>query len=222
MVKLFPVKRLSLIKSRVMPKRKVQNEAKSAEMLARFREKRKWQIALRRYVLEKAPSQYYAPYFGLDIHHLRNWFESQFFEGVSWADFGRKWQFDHVVPVAYFDFKKDEELKLCWNFTNLRVDQFLSPNEGEGRLDLMIARNYFRELWEKAHYPPLKGLLDKIDQIEASERIETGSQLDFIQRNTPYLDMIKGYSRFEFDLLNQGRSLEEVERELEILRKLVR
>ena len=40
------------------------------ELLA-AREKRKWQIALRRYVLDGNPSTRYAPYFGLDIKTLR-------------------------------------------------------------------------------------------------------------------------------------------------------
>ena len=50
------------------------------DSLIRFREKRKWQLSYRRYVLEKAPSEAYAPYFGLDIETLRQWFEAQFTE----------------------------------------------------------------------------------------------------------------------------------------------
>ena len=61
------------------------------------REKRKWQIALRRYVLEGNPSTRYAPYFGLDINTLRNWFELQFVEPMSWENFGTKWQFEHHI-----------------------------------------------------------------------------------------------------------------------------
>ena len=34
-------------------------------------EKRKWQLAFRRYVLEGTPSEAYAPYFGIDRVQLR-------------------------------------------------------------------------------------------------------------------------------------------------------
>jgi hypothetical protein len=37
--------------------------------LLQFREKRKWQIALRRYILERNKSTYYAPFFGLSIEN---------------------------------------------------------------------------------------------------------------------------------------------------------
>jgi hypothetical protein len=49
----------------------------------KFREKRKWQIALRRYVIEKNNCITYAPYFGLDRENLRKWFEMQFEEGYN-------------------------------------------------------------------------------------------------------------------------------------------
>jgi hypothetical protein len=40
-------------------------------------------VAYRRYVLEKAPSESYARYFGLDIETLRQWFELQFTEEIN-------------------------------------------------------------------------------------------------------------------------------------------
>ena len=71
-----------------------------------FNEKRKWQIALRRYVLEKNKSSQYARYFGLPIYMFRNWIELQFDESLNWDNFSTAWQFDHIVPIALFDLKK--------------------------------------------------------------------------------------------------------------------
>jgi hypothetical protein len=84
-------------------------------------EKRKWQIALRRYVLEGSPARNYAPYFGLDIKNMRYWFELQFEKDYSWNNFGKRWQFSHLIQVTHFDFESELELNLCWNFTNLCV-----------------------------------------------------------------------------------------------------
>src|SRR6188474_3101936 len=93
-------------------------KAEITDELLKSREKRKWQVALRRYVLDKNLSPAYAWYFGLSIDQFRNWIEIQFTEGLSWENFGSAWQFDHVIPVAYFDFSLEEDLLLCWNFIN--------------------------------------------------------------------------------------------------------
>src|SRR4051812_18265828 len=88
---------------------------------SQFNDKRKWQIALRRYVLEQQMTSTYAPFFGLDISNFREWIQLQFINDMSWENFGKTWQLDHIVPVAYFDFQDLTDLKLCWNFLNIRV-----------------------------------------------------------------------------------------------------
>ena len=200
------------------PKRAV--DENPSESLLKFREKRKWQIALRRYVMENHPSVMYASYFALDSKRIREWFEMQFYGGMTWENFGSRWQFDHVIPVVYFDFKSKEELKLCWNFTNLRIEPVhLNKNRGH-RVDVLAARNYFSDLYEKTHYLPCKLLLEKIDRIEISELLTTDQQADFLRRHKDYLELIEGYTEFEFEMLNRGRSVEEINQELELLKKI--
>jgi hypothetical protein len=201
-----------------MAKRKRPVAADPSPALLKFREKRKWQIALRRYVLEKLPCTYYAPYFGLDINNIRQWFEYQFKEGARWDNFGENWQFDHIIPVTYFDFSNEIELKMCWNFTNLRVEHFQKNKDRGNRLDVLAAKNYFQELYNKTNYLPCLQLLQKIDQIEISEFVSTESQQLFIREHWDYLKMIENYSAFEFELLNSGRSFEEVNKEILFLR----
>ncbi len=187
--------------------------------LLKFREKRKWQISLRRYVIDKSPCPLYAPYFGLDIENLRKWFEMQFSDNIAWGDFGKKWQFDHIIPVTYFDFEDENELKLCWNFTNLRVENFqLNKNRGN-RVDVLAAKAYFENLYNKTRYLSCLRLLEKIDKLELSAIVSTQPQQDFIIQNKAYLDMIEGYSVFEFELLNSGRSIEDVKKEIDFLNK---
>jgi len=187
--------------------------------LLKFREKRKWQIALRRYVLEKNPSPQYAPYFGLDIESIRNWFEMQFEEHVGWDDFAKKWQFDHIIPVTYFDFADELELKLCWNFTNLRVECLQVDKDNSNWLDVLTAKGFFEELYKKTLYRPCLQLLEKIDKIESSEIMHSERQQAFITENRSYLDMIENYSSFEFELLNNGRTIDEVIKEVNFLKK---
>ncbi len=168
--------------------------------------------------MERSPCAAYAPYFGLDIEKMRGWFECQFRGGASWENFGNYWQFEHIIPVTYFDFSKEEELRMCWSFVNMRVDVFTDEKEKGVRPDLLVARNYFVSLFEKTSLLICKELLDKIEQIERDEPVNERAQVSFINENRTYLDEISGYSSFEFEMLNSGRSLEEVRKESEILK----
>lgn len=162
----------------------------------------------------------YAPYFGLDSKNLRFWFESQFSEGECWENFAKKWQFDHIIPVTYFDFSNEEELRLCWNFTNLRVEHFQKNKDRGNRLDILMAKNYFSNLYEKTGYEICQKLLLKIDKIEISEFISTDVQLRFINEHIDYINAISNYNSFEFELLNNGRTVEEVNKEVDFIKNL--
>jgi len=62
-------------------------------------------------------------------------------------------------------------------------------------------------------------LLQKIDTIELSEIISTEGQQNFINEHREYLNMVENYTSFEFELLNKGRSIDEVKKEIEFLKK---
>ena len=210
---------ITFVETHRMPRKKNTPNLHPTEALLKFREKRKWQISLRRYVLDKHICVAYAPYFGLDVENMRQWFEYQFQLGIGWDDFGKMWQFDHIIPVTYFDFSDEAELKMCWNFTNIRVELFQKNKDRGNRLDVLAAKNYFKELYEKTNYTPCLKLLQKIDKLELSEFVSTESQQAFIRDHKEYLSMVEGYSFFEFELLNSGRGLNEVKKEIEFLKK---
>jgi len=202
-----------------MARKKWEARSEITESLVKSREKRKWQINLRRYVIEKSLCPTYAPYFGLDIQNIRKWFECQFSEGLDWNNFGKQWQFDHIIPVTYFDHGIDEEMRLCWNFINLRVAPFQLKKNLGGRLDVLRARSYFDELYLKTGYPLAKALKDKIDSIELLEFVSSEPQQRFIAERKEYLFQIESYSMLEFELLNHGRSIEEVNKEMTFFKK---
>ena len=202
-----------------MGRKKWEPKTEITPALLKFRETRKWQINLRRYVIERSPCPLYAPYFGLDIENIRKWFEYQFTPDLHWDNFAKKWQFDHIIPVTYFDSSLEEDLRLCWNFTNLRVEQLHFHKDRGNRLDVLGAKLYFEELYTKAGYPIAKALKDKIERIELSEFISSVPQQNFLAEHKDYLAHIENYSIFEFELLNHGRSLEEVEKEIAFLKK---
>jgi hypothetical protein len=189
------------------------------DTLIRFREKRKWQLSYRRYVLERAPSEAYAPYFGLDIETLRHWFELQFAEDLNWENFGKAWQFDHIIPTTYFDYTNEDDLRLCWSFINIRVEK-IDPNKNRGhRIDLLAVKPYFRDLHNKTGFSICLKMLEKIDTIEVSN-IESHPIIeDFIIENRDHFELISTLSREEFNRMNKGNTLAELLLEREILRK---
>jgi hypothetical protein len=187
--------------------------------LVKSREKRKWQIALRRYVLERNPCHQYAPYFGLDINHFRLWIENQFVEGQSWENFGKDWQFEHIVPVAYFNFDEEQDLRLCWNFINITLGSVAGNESTRFIPDLLFAQQHFQQLYTTTNYPVCATMLEKIAQITTQEGYFTGSVANFIQQKRDYLDSIQDFPSFGFELLNSGRPLAEVEKELDFIKK---
>jgi len=202
-----------------MERKKWTPRVEITEPLLKFREKRKWQLALRRYVLEKNISASYAYYFGLSIEQFRNWIEIQFTEGLNWGNFGSVWQFDHIVPVAYFDFSIEEDLILCWNFLNIRVEA-IDPNKNRGnRIDVMAAKPYFESLYNKTGFSLCLKMIDKISKIEVSNIVSEPVIEDFIIRNKEHIDMISSLRKEEFNRLNTGNTLNDIFLEREIIKK---
>ena len=202
-----------------MARKKWTRQTDNTIALLKFRDKRKWQIALRRYVLEKAPCSFYAPYFGIDIENFRKWIELQFDSDLNWKNFSLKWQFEHIIPVTYFDFSNDDELRLCWNFTNLRVEKFEMNKSRRNRLDKLAAKVYFEGLYEKTGYPLCLKMVEKITRIEISEIASTKLLENFINTNRTYLDAILGFTSYEFGQLNNGLTVDQVVNEREFLKK---
>jgi len=184
-----------------------------------FREKRKWQIALRRYVLERKPSTYYALYFGLDIKTFREWIEIQFDDMLNWSNFSSQWQFDHIIPVAYFDLRKDDDLRLCWNFTNIRIEKCDLNKTRGNRLDVITAKVYYETLHRETDYHICKQMIEKINSIEISQ-IESNAALEnFIRDKKAFIESVQTFTPYEFAKLNEGVPLEEILAERELLRK---
>ncbi len=182
------------------------------------KEKQKWQIALRRYVIEKHPNAFYAPYFGLDVANFRKWIEAQFEEGLSWDNFNASWQFDFVVPLIYFDLALEKDLVLAWNFLNIRVSP-VSVKDHRSRSDLLFAKSYFTTLLQTLNLQMCRRMLEKIADLEQAQS-NPEPQSRFLLENRALLEQLQNYGPVEFELLNHGRSPEEIEKEAAILKKL--
>lgn len=174
-------------------------------------------MAFRRFVLENAPSEQYASYFGLCRTDLRNWFETQFLNGLSWENFGKAWQFEHIIPVAWFDTTSEEELKACWNYLNIRV----SPTDGlGGSSDLLFAKRHFEVLFEKTGFQGCLYYIKKLESIINEQFVSPPLELlDFVQTNQLILAAIPGFSNEEYQQYLETESAKSILTEREILKK---
>ena len=185
----------------------------------KVKERKRWQMAFRRYVVEGIANENNAPFFGLEIAVLKKWFELQFDETLNWENFGINWQFEHILPIAYFDFSNEDDLKLCWNYINIRVDSF-QPNASRGsKIDVLAVKVYFEKLYKQTNFSIVAKMVEKINQIELAN-IESNEAIeDYINLNKQKLEKIATLSNNEFNKLNQGILLEDILLERELLKK---
>lgn len=204
----------------VMPRKKWTPKEEINDSLLVSREKRKWQIALRRYIIEERWASEYAPYFGLDARTFRSWIELQFDDETNWDNFSKSWQFDHIVPVAYFDLKDELDLRLCWNFINIRVERMVLNRNRGNRIDVLAAKAYFERLYERTHYSFALKMVEKIESIEVSEIKGTEKLEKFILDNERYLRVIADFSSYEFSRLNDGVNLDQIVEDRQFLNRI--
>jgi hypothetical protein len=57
---------------------------------------------------------------GAPIDEVRRHIERMFAPGMSWENFGRKWQLDHIRPLAGFDLTDPAQFAEAFHFLNLR------------------------------------------------------------------------------------------------------
>ena len=119
------------------------------------------------------------------------------------------WQFDHILPLVYFDFEKDAELRLCWNFTNIRVQRVLPESEASG-LDILGAKAYFETLYTRTGYPLCREMLDKIKRLEGAQLGQVGKQVSFLNQNMSLLTTVASFNAYEYGQLNEGIPLEKI------------
>lgn len=58
---------------------------------------------------------------GCSISEFKIYIESKFESGMHWNNWGHasdKWNLDHIIPCALFDFTKEDHQKRCFHFSN--------------------------------------------------------------------------------------------------------
>lgn len=57
---------------------------------------------------------------GCNYDFLIKWLECNFKPDMTWENYGTYWDIDHVIPLSLFDFSQEINIKICYNWINLR------------------------------------------------------------------------------------------------------
>jgi len=57
---------------------------------------------------------------GLSLKDLKAYFAKQFTDIMSWDNYGKEWEIDHIKPCIKFNLENKNELLNCFNYKNIR------------------------------------------------------------------------------------------------------
>ena len=85
-------------------------------------------------------------YIGCNIQFLREWFEFNFTDEMSWGNYGSFWSIDHIIPVSKFDLIDETQKNKCWNWTNLVPVPVNYNSSKKQNIDLNQVKNIIEKI----------------------------------------------------------------------------
>ncbi len=180
--------------------------------------KRKWQIALRRYLLENNPAITYAPYFRLTSTEMKKWIEVQFHGEMNWDNFGKVWNLTQRVPAHLFNLLNEQDLSLCWHFINQTV-QRVGENQITSTISLLGSKYFYTKLYESTQFPKCSEMILKITALEKSHSETLKASETFILENRAMINQFNELDGEDFLRLNKGTDLQSILLEKELIKK---
>jgi hypothetical protein len=80
---------------------------------------------------------------GCDLEFLKKWLEFRFDENMSWNNLGKIWQIDHILPISKFDFNNEQDINICFHWTNLQPLLCLENKSKSNKFELY---HYFNNI----------------------------------------------------------------------------
>lgn len=101
----------------------------------------------------KSGNEKYQAMLGCSWDVLCEWLEMNFTEGMTWDNHGSVWHIDHTMPCSIFDFTIEENVKICFNWSNL-APMFGSENISKSNkidMDLVNAQKEKARAFIRSH-----------------------------------------------------------------------
>ena len=108
-------------KKRNKPKQEKQKNTVSKSRTPKQKTASYYRKRLREMLVGKRYSKTILKYLGCSIEEFKTYMESLFKEGMNWSNRGYTgWHIDHKIPCCKFDLTKEEDLKICFHYTNMQ------------------------------------------------------------------------------------------------------
>lgn len=84
---------------------------------------------------------------GCDADQFKIHIQLRFKRGMTWANYGKHWHVDHILPISSFDHTDPKQVAQCWHWTNLRpLDAKRNMEKGatieEPQMNLMLCATH--------------------------------------------------------------------------------
>jgi hypothetical protein len=76
---------------------------------------------------------------GCTVQQLKEWIEFQFYDSMTWDNYGTYWHLDHCRPCCSFDLIDPDQQSECFHWSNL------TPLRADKNISKGNKRNYFAE-----------------------------------------------------------------------------
>ena len=123
---------LPIKKEKIKERRKVDVNFKMSEILRSKIHK----------ILNNKPTSF-LKYLGCDLEWFKKWIEFRFDKNMNWDNLGKYWQIDHILPISRFDMTNENDIRICFHWTNL---QPLESTENRQKYDNFILHYYFNNI----------------------------------------------------------------------------
>lgn len=57
---------------------------------------------------------------GCSLDDFKIYLEKQFKSNMTWENYGKVWEIDHIIPCCEWNLFNPEEQKMCFHYTNLQ------------------------------------------------------------------------------------------------------
>ena len=122
---------------------KINERRKIYKQNPKIRIKENLQIRLYSLVKKNQNSKSLSKYLGCSKDFFINWIDSQLYGKMTMDNYGKIWHIDHCKPCKSFDFSKEEQIKECFSWKNMR------PLYAEANLTKSSSINYYEILLQE-------------------------------------------------------------------------
>jgi hypothetical protein len=107
-----------------------------------FRMKKIIRSRFKKTVLGKKTYSKILNYIGVDIQYFLKWIEFNFDKNISWKNQGTYWDVEHIKPCASYNLLNEDEIKLCYNWKNLRPCEKIENYKKNDKIDDDLIKKY--------------------------------------------------------------------------------